>query len=340
VTIRVGINGFGRIGRNYWRAVNAAQAAGEGDGIEIVAANDLTDPATLAHLLKYDTLLGTLAEDVAVDGGDIAVGKSKIKVLAERNPAALPWRDLGVDVVIESTGRFTKAADAGQHLEAGAKKVVISAPASGEDITIVMGVNDGAYDPSSHHIISNASCTTNCVAPMAKVLLESFGIVKGLMTTIHAYTNDQVILDFPHKDLRRARAAAQNIIPTTTGAARATALVLPELKGKLDGMSMRVPVPDGSVTDLVVQLTREATKDEVNAAFLAAAEGPLKGYLHYTADQIVSSDIVGTPYSCTFDSTLTMTLGDQVKVIGWYDNEWGYSNRLADLTVLVGGQLG
>jgi glyceraldehyde 3-phosphate dehydrogenase len=340
VTIRVGINGFGRIGRNYWRAVNAAQAAGEGDGIEIVAANDLTDPATLAHLLKYDTLLGTLAEDVAVDGGDIAVGKSKIKVLAERNPAALPWRDLGVDVVIESTGRFTKAADAGQHLEAGAKKVVISAPASGEDITIVMGVNDGAYDPSSHHVISNASCTTNCVAPMAKVLLESFGIVKGLMTTIHAYTNDQVILDFPHKDLRRARAAAQNIIPTTTGAARATALVLPELKGKLDGMSMRVPVPDGSVTDLVVQLTREATKDEVNAAFLAAAEGPLKGYLHYTADQIVSSDIVGTPYSCTFDSTLTMTLGDQVKVIGWYDNEWGYSNRLADLTVLVGGQLG
>jgi glyceraldehyde 3-phosphate dehydrogenase len=277
---------------------------------------------------------------VAVDGGDIAVGKSKIKVLAERNPAALPWRDLGVDVVIESTGRFTKAADAGQHLEAGAKKVIISAPASGEDITIVMGVNDGAYDPASHHIISNASCTTNCVAPMAKVLLESFGIVKGLMTTIHAYTNDQVILDFPHKDLRRARAAAQNIIPTTTGAARATALVLPELKGKLDGMAMRVPVPDGSVTDLVVQLTREATKDEVNAAFLAAAEGPLKGYLHYTADQIVSSDIVGTPYSCTFDSALTMTFGDQVKVIGWYDNEWGYSNRLADLTVLVGGQLG
>ena len=340
MTIRVGINGFGRIGRNYWRAVNAAQAAGEAGGIDIVAANDLTDPATLAHLLKYDTLLGTLAEDVSVDGGDIAVGKSRIKVLAQRDPAALPWRDLGVDVVIESTGRFTKAADAGQHLAAGAKKVIISAPASGEDITIVMGVKDGAYDPGRHHIISNASCTTNCVAPMAKVLLESFGIVKGLMTTIHAYTNDQVILDFPHKDLRRARAAAQNIIPTTTGAARATALVLPELKGKLDGMAMRVPVPDGSVTDLVVQLTREATKDEVNAAFLAAAEGPLKGYLHYTADQIVSSDIVGTPYSCTFDSALTMTFGDQVKVIGWYDNEWGYSNRLADLTTLVGGQLG
>jgi len=340
VTIRVGINGFGRIGRNYWRAVNAAQAAGEADGIEIVAANDLTDPATLAHLLKYDTILGTLAEDVAVDGGGIAVGKSRIKVLAERNPAALPWRDLGVDVVIESTGRFTKAADAGQHLEAGAKKVIISAPASGEDITIVMGVNDGAYDPSSHHIISNASCTTNCVAPMAKVLQDSFGVVKGLMTTIHAYTNDQVILDFPHKDLRRARAAAQNIIPTSSGAAKATALVLPELKGKFDGMAMRVPVPDGSVTDLVVQLTREVTKDEVNAAFKAAAEGSLKGYLYYTADPIVSSDIVGTPWSCTFDSSLTMTFGDQVKVLGWYDNEWGYSNRLADLTVLVGGQLG
>ena len=340
MTIRVGINGFGRIGRNYWRAVNAAQAAGESDDIEIVAANDLTDPATLAHLLKYDTVLGTLAEDVATGDGDITVGKSKIKVLAERNPAALPWRDLGVNVVIESTGRFTKGADARQHLEAGAKKVIISAPASGEDITIVMGVNDGAYDPGRHHIISNASCTTNCVAPMAKVLLESFGIVKGLMTTIHAYTNDQVILDFPHKDLRRARAAAQNIIPTTTGAARATALVLPELKGKLDGMAMRVPVVDGSVTDLVVQLSREATKDEVNAAYRAAAEGPLKGYLHYTADQIVSSDIVGTPYSCTFDSALTMTFGDQVKVIGWYDNEWGYSNRLADITIMVGGQLG
>jgi glyceraldehyde 3-phosphate dehydrogenase len=340
VTIRVGINGFGRIGRNYWRAVNAAQTGGGAGDIEIVAANDLTDPATLAHLLKYDTVLGTLAQDVAADAGAITVGKSTIKVLAERNPAALPWRDLGVDVVIESTGRFTKAADAGQHLAAGAKKVIISAPASGEDITIVMGVNDSAYDPASHHIISNASCTTNCVAPMAKVLMESFGIVKGLMTTIHAYTNDQVILDFPHKDLRRARAAAQNIIPTTTGAAKATALVLPELKGKLDGMSMRVPVMDGSVTDLVVQLSREATKDEVNAAFRAAAEGTLKGYLHYTADPIVSSDIVGTPYSCTFDSSLTMTFGDQVKVIGWYDNEWGYSNRLADLSVLVGGQLG
>jgi len=341
VTIRVGINGFGRIGRNYWRAVNAASAAGQaGAGsIEIVAANDLTDTATLAHLLKYDTVLGTLVQDVSVDGDAIRVGDKKLAVLAERDPAALPWRDLGVDVVIESTGRFTKAGDARKHLDAGAKKVIISAPASDEDITIVMGVNDSAYDPAQHNIISNASCTTNCVAPMAKVLNDNFGVVKGLMTTIHAYTNDQVILDFPHKDLRRARAAAQNIIPTSSGAAKATALVLPELKGKFDGMAMRVPVPDGSVTDLVVQLTREVTKDEVNAAFKAAAEGTLKGYLHYTADKIVSSDIVGTPWSCTFDSSLTMSFGDQVKIIGWYDNEWGYSNRLADLTALVGTHL-
>jgi len=336
VTIRVGINGFGRIGRNFWRAVNAGGA----EGIEIVAANDLTDTKTLAHLLKYDTVLGTLSEDVAVDGDSIRIGDQAVRVLAERDPAALPWRDLGVDVVIESTGRFTKAADARKHIDAGAQKVIISAPASGEDITVVMGVNDAAYDSASHHIISNASCTTNCVAPLAKVLLDNFGIVKGLMTTIHAYTNDQVILDFPHKDLRRARAAAQNIIPTSTGAAKATSLVLPELKGKLDGMAMRVPVMDGSVTDLVVQLTREVSKDEVNAAYQAAAEGTLKGYLHYTADPIVSSDIVGTPWSCTFDSALTMTFGDQVKVIGWYDNEWGYSNRLADLTALVGAQLG
>jgi glyceraldehyde 3-phosphate dehydrogenase (phosphorylating) len=335
VTIRVGINGFGRIGRNFWRAVHA----GAGEGIEIVAANDLTDTATLAHLLKYDTVLGTLDVGVTAEGDSIRVGGQPIKVLAERDPAALPWRDLGVDVVIESTGRFTKAADARKHLDAGAKKVIVSAPASGEDITIVMGVNDGSYDPASHHIISNASCTTNCVAPMAKVLNDSFGVVKGLMTTIHAYTNDQVILDFPHKDLRRARAAAQNIIPTSSGAAKATALVLPELKGKFDGMAMRVPVPDGSVTDLVVQLSREVTKDEVNAAFKAAAEGVLKGYLHYTTDKIVSSDIVGTPWSCTFDASLTMTFGDQVKIIGWYDNEWGYSNRLADLTALVGARL-
>jgi glyceraldehyde 3-phosphate dehydrogenase (phosphorylating) len=340
VTIRVGINGFGRIGRNYWRAVHAAQAAGQARDVEIVAANDLTSPGTLAHLLKYDTVLGTLAEDVSADGETIRVGDQQIKVLAERDPAQLPWRDLGVDVVVESTGKFTAAAEAGKHLQAGAKKVIISAPAKGEDITIVMGVNDGAYDPGSHHIISNASCTTNCVAPLAKVLVDNFGIVKGLMTTIHAYTNDQVILDFPHKDLRRARAAAQNIIPTTTGAARATALVLPELKGKLDGMAMRVPVMDGSVTDLVVQVERDVTVEEVNAAYRAAADGPLKGYLHYTSDPIVSSDIVGTPWSCTFDSGLTMTFGNQVKVIGWYDNEWGYSSRMVDLTVLVASHLG
>ncbi|MBO0776942.1 MAG: type I glyceraldehyde-3-phosphate dehydrogenase, partial [Actinobacteria bacterium] len=325
MSIRVGINGFGRIGRNFWRAVQAAQATGQARDIEIVAANDLTSPATLAHLLKYDTVLGTLEQDIAADGEQIRIGGQALRVLAERDPAQLPWRDLGVDLVVESTGRFTAAADARKHLESGAKKVLISAPAKGEDVTIVMGVNDSAYDPASHHIISNASCTTNCVAPLAKVLLDSFGIVKGLMTTIHAYTNDQVILDFPHKDLRRARAAAQNIIPTTTGAARATALVLPELKGKLDGMAMRVPVMDGSVTDLVVQVTREVSAEEVNAAYRAAAEGPLKGYLKYTSDPIVSSDIVGTPWSCTFDSQLTMTFGDQVKVIGWYDNEWGYS---------------
>src|SRR5215813_14236094 len=308
-------------------------------GIEIVAANDLGDIRTFAHLLKYDTVLGTLDVDVAAADGSIVAGDSKIKWLAERDPAKIGWGDLGVDLVVESTGIFTDYDGAHKHIEAGAKKVIISAPAKGEDVTIVMGVNDGAYDPSAHHVISNASCTTNCVAPLAKVLLDNFGIVRGLMTTIHAYTNDQVILDFAHKDLRRARAAAQNIIPTTTGAAKATALVLPELKGKMDGLSMRVPVMDGSVTDLVCQLEREVTVDEVNAAYRAAADGPLKGYLHYTADPIVSSDIVGTPYSCTFDSLLTMASGDQVKVIGWYDNEWGYSSRLADLAGLVGGQL-
>ncbi|HLI39768.1 MAG TPA: type I glyceraldehyde-3-phosphate dehydrogenase [Streptosporangiaceae bacterium] len=336
MTIRVGINGFGRIGRNFWRA--AAAAAGD-RGFEIVAANDLGDIATMAHLLKYDTVLGTLPADVSVDGDLIRVGDKKIQVLAERDPARLPWRDLGVDVVVESTGRFTSGPAARAHLEAGARKVIISAPAKDEDITIVMGVNDGGYDPAAHHVISNASCTTNCVAPMAKVLLDGFGIVKGLMTTIHAYTNDQVILDFPHKDLRRARAAAQNIIPTTTGAAKATALVLPELKGKMDGRAMRVPVADGSITDLTAQLSREVTADEVNAAFRAAAEGPLKGYLAYTEDQIVSSDIVGSPASCVFDASLTMAFGDQVKVFGWYDNEWGYSCRLADLTALVASRL-
>ena len=337
MTVRVGINGFGRIGRNFWRAVHAG--AGASAGIEIVAANDLGDVATFAHLLKYDTVLGPLDLDVTVDGDSIRAGSQTIRMLAERDPAGLPWRELGVDVVVESTGRFTKAADARKHLEAGASKVIISAPATDEDITIVMGVNDDGYDPARHDVISNASCTTNCVAPMAKVLLDSFGIVRGFMTTVHAYTSDQVLQDFPHKDLRRARAAAQNIIPTTTGAAKATSLVLPELKGKLDGISMRVPVIDGSVTDLVVQLEREATAGEVNAAYRAAADGPLKGYLHYTADPIVSSDIVESPYSCTFDSLLTMVNGDQVKVIGWYDNEWGYSNRLADVVAMVGAGL-
>jgi glyceraldehyde 3-phosphate dehydrogenase len=334
VTVRVGINGFGRIGRNVWRAVHAGEA-----DVEIVAANDLGDLPTMAHLLKYDTVLGTLDLDVTAADGAIKVGQHEIKILAEKDPAALPWGDLGVDVVIESTGRFTKGEDAAKHLAAGAKKVIISAPATGEDITIVMGVNDDAYDPARHNVISNASCTTNCVAPMAKVLHDSFGISKGFMTTVHAYTNDQVILDFPHKDLRRARAAAQNIIPTTTGAAKATALVLPELKGKLDGRALRVPVVDGSVTDLVVNLERPASVEEINNAYRAAADGPLKGILHYTADPIVSSDIVGTPYSCTFDSLLTMSYGDMVKVIGWYDNEWGYSSRLADLAALVGANL-
>ncbi|MCK9895372.1 type I glyceraldehyde-3-phosphate dehydrogenase [Frankia sp. AgB32] len=332
---RVGVNGFGRIGRNFWRAL----AATKRDDLEIVAVNDLTDNKTLAHLLKYDTTLGTLAAPVSLSDEGIRVGDKLIKVLAERDPAALPWGELGVDIVIESTGRFTKAADAGKHLAAGAKKVIISAPAKDEDITVVMGVNDDAYDPAKHNILSNASCTTNCVAPMAKVLDEAFGIVQGLMTTVHAYTNDQVILDFPHSDLRRARAAAQNIIPTTTGAAKATSLVLPQLKGKLDGLAMRVPVLDGSVTDLVATLAKPATKDEVNAAFKAAAEGALKGYLVYTEDPIVSSDIVNTPASCTFDSLLTMSAGSQVKIIGWYDNEWGYSNRLVDLTALVGARL-
>ena len=340
MTIRVGINGFGRIGRNFWRAANAgATDDQQSRGIEIVAANDLGDIKTMAHLLKYDTLLGTLKEDVSVDGDVIKVGDKQIKILAQRDPALLPWSELGVDIVIESTGRFTKCSEARAHVEAGAKKVIISAPATDEDITIVMGVNDDAYDPATHDILSNASCTTNCVAPMAKVLHDNFGIVMGLMTTIHAYTNDQVILDFPHKDLRRARAAAQNIIPTTTGAAKATALVLPELKGKLDGRALRVPVPDGSITDLVVKVERPATKEEVNAAFKAAAEGPLKGYLYYTEDEIVSSDIVGSPASCTFDSKLTMVFDDQVKIFGWYDNEWGYSCRLVDLTALVASRL-
>ncbi|MFC8341440.1 type I glyceraldehyde-3-phosphate dehydrogenase [Streptomyces rubiginosohelvolus] len=336
MTIRVGINGFGRIGRNYFRALLE-----QGADIEIVAVNDLGDTATTAHLLKYDTILGRLKAEVSHTADTITVDGHTIKVLSERNPADIPWGELGVDIVIESTGIFTKKADAEKHIAGGAKKVLISAPAKDEDITIVMGVNQDQYDAAQHNVISNASCTTNCVAPMAKVLDENFGIVKGLMTTVHAYTNDQRILDFPHSDLRRARAAAENIIPTTTGAAKATALVLPQLKGKLDGIAMRVPVPTGSATDLVVTVQREVTKDEVNAAFKKASDdGALKGFLTYTEDPIVSSDIVGDPSSCTFDSSLTMVQeGNSVKILGWYDNEWGYSNRLVDLTVFVGEQL-
>ncbi|MFF5129573.1 type I glyceraldehyde-3-phosphate dehydrogenase [Streptomyces syringium] len=334
MTIRVGINGFGRIGRNYFRALLE-----QGADIQIVGVNDLTDNATLVHLLKYDTILGRLKQEVSHTDDSITVGSMTFKTMAERDPANLPWGELGADIVIESTGIFTKKADAAKHLAAGAKKVLISAPAKDEDITIVMGVNQDKYDAANHHVISNASCTTNCVAPMAKVLDESFGIVKGMMTTVHAYTNDQRILDFPHSDLRRARAAAENIIPTSTGAAKATALVLPQLKGKLDGIAMRVPVPTGSVTDLVLELDRETSKEEINAAFQKAAEGQLKGILEYTEDAIVSSDIVNWPASCTFDSSLTMVQGSQVKVVGWYDNEWGYSNRLVDLTVFVGEQL-
>jgi glyceraldehyde 3-phosphate dehydrogenase len=333
VTIRVGVNGFGRIGRNFWRAVNAS-----GADIEVVAVNDLTDNATLAHLLKYDSILGRLAEDVKATADEIAVGGNTIKVFEERDPAKLPWGDLGVDVVVESTGLFTDANKARVHADNGAKKVIISAPAKNEDFTVVLGVNDHAYDPAAHTIISNASCTTNCLAPMAKVLNNAFGIERGLMTTIHAYTADQNLQDGPHKDLRRARSAAVNIVPTSTGAAKAIGLVLPELKGKLDGYALRVPVPDGSATDLTATVGRETTVDEVKAAFKAAADGPLRGIVTYTEDPIVSTDIVGDPASCIFDAGLTKVIGDQVKIVGWYDNEWGYSNRLADLVSLVGAR--
>jgi glyceraldehyde 3-phosphate dehydrogenase len=334
VTVRVGINGFGRIGRNFWRAAHAS-----GHDIEIVAVNDLTSPEVLAHLLKYDSILGRLPEDVAADGEGIKVAGNTMKVLSERDPAALPWGDLGVDVVVESTGFFTKAADARKHVDAGgAKKVIISAPATDDDITIVMGVNDNLYD-GSQTIISNASCTTNCLAPLAKVLNDAFGIERGLMTTIHAYTADQNLQDGPHKDLRRARAAALNIVPTSTGAAKAIGLVLPELKGKLDGYALRVPVPTGSATDLTVQLSREASADDVDAAYREAAAGPLGKYLTYTDAPIVSTDIVTDPSSCIYDAKLTKVFGPMVKVLGWYDNEWGYSNRLVDLTTLVGKSL-
>jgi glyceraldehyde 3-phosphate dehydrogenase len=335
MTTKIGINGFGRIGRNFLRA-----AKRRGADLDIVALNDITDAKTLAHLLKYDSVLGTYDGSVGVSGDGIVVDGDELRVLAERDPANLPWKELGAEIVVESTGLFTDRERAAAHLEAGAQKVVISAPAKDEDVTIVLGVNDDAYDPATHHVISNASCTTNCVAPMAKVLDDAFGIQMGFMTTIHAYTNDQAILDLPHKDLRRARAAAINIIPTTTGAAKATALVLPHLKGKMDGMSMRVPVPDGSVTDLVATLNREATVDEINDAFRAASErGPLVGKVVYTEDPIVSSDIVGSPASCTFDSLSTMAMGNVAKIIGWYDNEWGYSNRLVDLVEMVAGKL-
>ena len=334
MTVRVGINGFGRIGRNFFRAVQAS-----GADIEIVAANDLGDLATMAHLLKYDSILGRYPADVSVVDGGIQVGDSTIKIFAERDPGSLKWGDVGADVVIESTGFFTDATKAKAHVDGGAKKVIISAPASNEDVTIVMGVNHESYDPQAHTVISNASCTTNCLGPMAKAIHDEFGIVKGLMTTIHAYTQDQNLQDAPHKDLRRARAAALNMVPTSTGAAKAIGLVLPELKGKLDGFAVRVPIPTGSATDLTVELSREATAEEVNAAVRAAAEGAMKGYLRYSTDPIVSSDIVTDPASCIFDAPLTKAHGNQVKVIGWYDNEWGYSNRLADLVTLVGSSL-
>jgi glyceraldehyde 3-phosphate dehydrogenase len=334
VTVRVGINGFGRIGRNFFRAVHAS-----GADIEVVAVNDLTDNATLAHLLKYDSILGRFDGAVSSGESDITVDGASFKVFAEKDPAALPWGDLGADVVVESTGIFTDAERAGAHIDGGAKKVIISSPATNEDITIVMGVNDGDYDPSAHHIISNASCTTNCLGPMAKVLHEEFGIVKGLMTTIHAYTQDQNLQDGPHKDLRRARAATLNIVPTSTGAAKAIGLVMPELKGRLDGYALRVPVPTGSATDLTVEVSRDTTVQEVNAAMEAASQGALKGLLVYTEDPIVSSDIVTDPASCIFDSGLTKVIGNQVKVVGWYDNEWGYSNRLVDLVTRVGASL-
>ncbi|MGZ4446745.1 MAG: type I glyceraldehyde-3-phosphate dehydrogenase [Nocardioides sp.] len=334
MTVRVGINGFGRIGRNFFRAVQAS-----GADIEIVAANDLGDLKTMAHLLKYDSILGRFPEEVSVEGDGIKVGDKTLKILAEKDPAALPWKDLGVDVVVESTGFFTDATKAKAHIDAGAKKVIISAPASNEDITVVMGVNHTSYDADKHHVISNASCTTNCLAPMAKALHDELGIVKGLMTTIHAYTQDQNLQDAPHKDLRRARAAAINIVPTSTGAAKAIGLVMPDLKGKLDGYALRVPIPTGSATDLSFEAGRETTVEEVNAAVKAAAEGPLKGFLKYTEDPIVSSDIVTDPHSCIFDAGLTKVLGNQVKVVGWYDNEWGYSNRLADLITYVGASL-
>src|SRR5918992_1702773 len=334
MTVRVGINGFGRIGRNFYRALLASDA-----DVEVVAFNDLGDDDTQAHLLKYDSMLGRLGIEVSLVEGGIKVGDQVIRSYAEKDPAALPWGEIGADVVIESTGFFTDATKAKAHLEGGAKKVIISAPAKNEDWTVVMGVNDGDYDSANHHIISNASCTTNCLAPMAKVLDDGIGIVRGLMTTIHAYTQDQNLQDGPHKDLRRARAAAINIVPTSTGAAKAIGLVLPQLRGKLDGYALRVPVATGSATDLSFEAPRETSVEEVNGIVQAAADGPMKGYLKYCTDPIVSTDIITDPASCVFDSGLTKVIGNQVKVVGWYDNEWGYSNRLLDLVRLVGSSL-
>ena len=332
MTIRVGINGFGRIGRNFYRAASAA-----GADVEIVAVNDLAPPATNANLLKFDSTHGRLGQEVSVTDEGISVGGHTIKVFAERDPKALPWGDLGVDVVIESTGIFTDRDKAAAHIEGGAPRVIISAPANGVDATFVMGVNDDTFDPAAHTIVSNASCTTNCFVPMIKVLDDAFGVEKGLMTTVHAYTNDQSLLDLVHGDLRRGRAAAVNIVPASTGAARATSLVMESMKGKLDGTALRVPVPDGSITDFTGILGREVTVDEVNEAYRAAAtSGPLSKVLVYNEDPIVSSDIVGSPASCTFDAPLTMAMGSMVKVLGWYDNEWGYSNRLVDLALIVG----
>ena len=332
---RVGINGFGRIGRNFFRAFTT-----KGADLEVVAVNDITDPATIAHLLKYDTVFGRLGKEVKSSDEGFSVDGTEVRVLSERDPGSLPWGDLGVEVVVESTGLFTKRADAAKHIDAGAKKVIISAPAKDEDITLVMGVNDDDYDPGRHSIISNASCTTNCVVPMAKVLQDNWGIEKGFMTTCHAYTGDQRLQDLPHSDLRRARAAALNIIPTSTGAAKAAALSLPQLKGRLDGIALRVPVPDGSVTDLVCNLGAEVSIEEVNKAFREASQSArMKGILYYTEDPIVSSDIVGDAHSCVFDSLSTMTNGNMVKILGWYDNEWGYSNRLVDLTEMIASKL-
>ncbi|MBW3604699.1 MAG: type I glyceraldehyde-3-phosphate dehydrogenase [Actinobacteria bacterium] len=334
MTIRVGINGFGRIGRNFLRSVKESDA-----DIDIVGVNDITDNDTLAHLLKYDSVHRRFPGTVEVSDDGLVVDGEEIRITSERDPANLPWKDLGAEIVIESTGLFTQRDKAAAHLSAGARKVIISAPAKGEDVTIVLGANEDTYDPSTHDVISNASCTTNSVVPMAKVLDDSFGIVNGLMTTVHAYTNDQGTHDAPHKDLRRARAAAMSIVPTTTGAAKAAELALPQLEGKLDGMALRVPVIDGSVTDLVVNLAQEVTVEQVNDAFTEAAAGPLNGYLEVATDPIVSVDIVGNPHSCILDSLATMATGSTVKTLGWYDNEWGYSSRLVDLVVFVGERL-